>query len=120
AGGARPVSGLTRLEGAFYGEAAAGGSGKCFYTNYPGCGLIYRMSLGDRVTIVYTFKGGKSGGTPQGGLLPYHRKLYGTTSAGGGQACMFSYGCGTAFEIGTSGKLTTLHLFGRTLHDAAL
>jgi uncharacterized repeat protein (TIGR03803 family) len=118
--GAMPVSGFTRFKDTFYGEAAAGGLGKCYYADYRGCGLIFTISSGDPVNIVYTFKGGASGGTPQGGLLPYKENLYGTTLAGGDNACMNSYGCGTAFEITPSGKLTTLHAFGRTLHDAAL
>lgn len=118
--GAMPNSGLTHFKSTFYGEAAAGGTGKCYFADYRGCGLIFKMNAGDRVRIVYTFKGGTSGGTPQGGLLSYKGNLYGTTSAGGDTACLFSYGCGTAFEISPFGRLTTLHLFGHTLHDAAL
>jgi uncharacterized repeat protein (TIGR03803 family) len=78
------------------------------------------MSSAGRVNIVYTFKGGKSGGTPQGGLLAYKGNFFGTTSTGGGNACLFSYGCGTAFEMSPSGTRTTLYVFGRTLHDGAV
>lgn len=118
--GARPISNLMHFKDFFYSEAAAGGIGKCYYTNYRGCGLIFKISSGGREYVVYTFKGGNAGGTPQGGLLLYRGNLYGTTSAGGDTACMFSYGCGTAFKLTPSGSLTTLHAFGRTLHDAAL
>jgi uncharacterized repeat protein (TIGR03803 family) len=118
--GARPASNLMYFKDNFYGEAAAGGTGKCYYTNIRGCGLIFKMDPGGRVHDLYTFKGGESGGTPQGGLLLYKGKFYGTTSAGGDDACMFSYGCGTAFELTPSGTLKILHAFGRTVHDAAL
>lgn len=118
--GARPASSLTHSKGNFYGETGAGGSGKCYFTNIRGCGLIFKMDPGGRVHLLYTFKGGQSGGSPQGGLLLYKGNFYGTTSAGGDTGCTFSYGCGTAFTMTPSGSLTTLHAFGRTLHDAAL
>jgi uncharacterized repeat protein (TIGR03803 family) len=118
--GASPVSGLILFRGELYGEAAAGGMGKCYYTNVPGCGLVFKMRLSENPEILDTFKGGKSGGTPQGSLLVYEGNLYGTTSAGGGNACMFSYGCGTAFEVTPSGAQKTLHEFGRTLYASAL
>jgi uncharacterized repeat protein (TIGR03803 family) len=120
--GALPVSGLTLFRGELYGEAAAGGGGaeRCYYANVPGCGLIFKMRLSGSPEITDTFEGGKSGGTPQGTLLVYKGNLYGTTSAGGGRACVFSYGCGTAFEVAPSGARKTLHEFGRTLYAAAL
>lgn len=118
--GAEPVSGLTSFKGELYGEAAAGGTGKCYYTNVPGCGLIFKMRPSGKPKVVYTFSGGKTGGTPQGGLFAYEGNFYGTTSAGGGKACLFSYGCGTAFEMTPSGTQTTLHEFGRTIYAGAL
>ena len=118
--GAQPGSGLTLYKGTLYGEAAGGGTGKCYYANIPGCGLIFKMRPTGHVTLLYTFKGGKSGGTPAGGLLAYNGNFYGMTVAGGGNACLFSYGCGTAFEMTPSGTKTTLHVFGRTVHDGAL
>lgn len=118
--GAAPVSALTSLNGVFYGQAAAGGAGKCSYADQRGCGLIFEMNRAGKVNIVYTFKGGKSGGTPQGGLIAFKGNLYGTTSGGGGTSCYFNDGCGTAFKIAPSGTETVLHDFGRTPYDGAV
>jgi uncharacterized repeat protein (TIGR03803 family) len=78
------------------------------------------MSPSGRVSIVYTFKGDKDAGTPQGGLLFYKGNFYGTSSAGGSYACYFSYGCGTVFEISPSGHETILHVFQGAWTDGAL
>ncbi len=118
--GASPVSQLTLSNGALFGEAAAGGMGKCYYADTPGCGLIFQMNASGPVSVVYTFKGRKDGGTPQGGLLAFKGNFYGTTSAGGGHACLFSYGCGTVFKMTPSGTQTILHEFGRIASDGAL
>jgi uncharacterized repeat protein (TIGR03803 family) len=72
------------------------------------------------VDVLFTFEGSPRGGTPAGGLLSYKDALFGTTEAGGHTACLFSYGCGTAFSMTSSGKLSILYGFGRTLHDGAL
>jgi len=117
--GALPAAPLTLFNGTIYGEAAAGGTGACYYTNQPGCGLIFKMNSSGGVSIVYTFSGGKSGGTPQGGLVPFKGNFYGTTSAGGGNACLFSYGCGTVFRMTPSGSVTVLHQFGHRRSDPA-
>ncbi len=118
--GSQPKSGVTLYERTLYGEAGGGASGKCYYDNIPGCGLIFKMPSPGKLKIVYTFKGGKSGGNPQGGLLAYKGNFYGTTAAGGGKACMHSDGCGTAFEMTPFGTKTTLHMFGRGPYDGAL
>ncbi len=117
--GAQPNA-LTLHNGALYGEAAAGGAGKCYYADTPGCGLIFEMRPRGHVDVLHTFKGGKNGGAPTGGLVPYQRYLFGTTVTGGRTACLNSYGCGTAFSMTPSGTVTTIHEFGRTVHDSAL
>ncbi|MGB8519101.1 MAG: choice-of-anchor tandem repeat GloVer-containing protein [Candidatus Tumulicola sp.] len=59
---------------------------------------------------VYSFKGGSDGATPLKHLLNEYGVLYGTTSAGGtGSLC--ENGCGTVFEITTSGKENVLYSF---------
>lgn len=118
--GALPTSGLTAYQGEFYGEAGGGGTGKCYYADYPGCGLIFKTSRSGHVSVVYTFKGGKDGGIPQGGLLLYNGDFYGTTSNGGSSACYFSYGCGTVFRLTPAGALTILHRFKGSSKDGAL
>jgi uncharacterized repeat protein (TIGR03803 family) len=118
--GSQPDAPLTRPNGAFYGEASGGGAGKCSYMNSKGCGLLFKLDASGAVTIVYTFKGGKGGGTPQGGLLPLDGNFYGTTTGGGGTACPFSDGCGTAFQMMPSGSVNVLYEFGRSVYDGAV
>jgi uncharacterized repeat protein (TIGR03803 family) len=118
--GALPDSHLTLLKGELYGEASAGGIGRCYFADHPGCGMIFKMSPSGHVSIIYTFKGGKDPGTPDGGLVWYKGYFYGATIAGGSHACYFSYGCGTAFKISPSGSETTLHKFTGYRGDGAL
>lgn len=120
--GAMPISGLTHLKDAFYGEAAGGGMGKCSYAShqYRGCGLLFKWSQSKSLTIVYTFKGGGDGATPQGGLLLFEGRLYGTTSGGGSQACYFNDGCGTVFRVTPSGQAVILHRFTGSWQDGAV
>ncbi|MBV9056420.1 MAG: hypothetical protein JO078_12585 [Candidatus Eremiobacteraeota bacterium] len=118
--GANPDSQLTFFNGALYGEAAAGGTGKCYYAQTPGCGLIFKITPSGNVSILYAFKGGKDAGTPSGGLLLYNGNFYGTTTAGGSSRCYFSYGCGTVFKMTPSGTETILHRFKGSWNDGAL
>lgn len=96
--GAFPASQLTLLKGEFYGEASGGGTGRCYYTGYPGCGTIFKTTSSGQASILYAFKGGKDPGTPDGGLVWYKGDFYGTTSAGGSHVCYASYGCGTVLR----------------------
>jgi len=50
--GAMPDAPLTAFKGSLYGEAAAGGIGKCAYAFYRGCGLIFKMSQAGNVAIL--------------------------------------------------------------------
>ena len=118
--GAFPDSNLIFFKHQFYGEAAAGGIGRCYYADYRGCGMIFKMSPSGRVSIIYTFKGGKDPGTPDGGLVLYKGDFYGTTSAGGSNGCYSSYGCGTVFKMTPSGSETTIHKFTGYPNDGAL
>jgi uncharacterized repeat protein (TIGR03803 family) len=118
--GALPDSNLTFFKHQYYGEAGAGGIGGCYYADYRGCGLIFKMSPSGHVSIIYSFKGGKDPGTPVGGLVRYKGDFYGTTSHGGSDACYFSYGCGTVFKITPSGTETTIHKFTGYPNDGAL
>jgi len=51
--------------------------------------------------VLYAFQGGNDGQDPSGGLIfDSSGHLYGTTAQGGkSTACVYSYGCGTAFEL---------------------
>jgi uncharacterized repeat protein (TIGR03803 family) len=118
--GAHPDSSLVPFKRALYGEAAAGGSGKCNTYDYRGCGLVYEMSRSGRVKVVYRFKGDKDGGTPQGGLVLLDGNFYGTTTGGGSDACYVSNGCGTVFKLTPSGSESILHAFTGGPNDGAI
>ena len=59
--------------------------------------------------LLYSFKGGKDGRMPWGPLTDVNGKLYGTTQEGG-TSC-FGLGCGTVYEVSTTGKETVLYRF---------
>jgi uncharacterized repeat protein (TIGR03803 family) len=69
--------------------------------------------------VLYSFQGGNDGGQPYGGLIAYTGALYGTTSEGGGSGCSGD-GCGTVFEVSTSGDESLLYSFAGYPKDGAL
>jgi uncharacterized repeat protein (TIGR03803 family) len=106
-------------DGNFYGTTKEGGTNTCLYggTNY-GCGTLFKITPGGALTTLHNFcsQSGCADGQEPGPLaLGADGNLYGTTSAGGSNAC--SGGCGTVFRITTTGTLTTLH--GFALADGA-
>ena len=104
--GTTPYAGLIAdKSGALYGTAAFGGSG-C----KPGCGIVFKLSpamssnsqaaRAYAESIIYAFRGGDDGAIPLASLLlDEGGSLYGTTNTGGGTACNFGAGCGTAFKL---------------------
>jgi hypothetical protein len=120
--GALPASGLTKLNGLFYGETAAGGKDGCYYADQPGCGLIYSVTKSGEVKVIYSFAGGIDASSPVSGLTAYKGDLYGTGTAGGrNPSCgtTSSYTCGAVFKVTTSGTETVLHRFTGTKGDGA-
>jgi uncharacterized repeat protein (TIGR03803 family) len=77
-------------------------------------GTVFKISLGGKLTTLYSFcsqSGCSDGDGPSAPLVQAtNGDLYGTTLFGGSNAC----GCGTVFKITSSGKLTTLHSFDGT------
>jgi uncharacterized repeat protein (TIGR03803 family) len=77
---------------------------------------LFRITTAGNLTTLLSFDG-TNGVTPYG--LPLvqatNGELYGTTAGGGPTVnmviCMVYYGCGTLFQVTTSGALTTLHDF---------
>ena len=69
--------------------------------------------------VIYSFKGRKDGAGPVAPLIDINGTLYGTTSAGGGDGCESSGGCGTVFSITPSGVETVLHAFRGSPADGA-
>ncbi len=109
--GADVVGSLVQaFNGNFYGATYSGG----FQCNPPyGCGTVFQMTPGGKLTTLHTFRG-PDGGNPTGLIQASNGEFYGATSSGGtGSDCpsVYSQGCGTMFKITSSGKLTTLYNF---------
>jgi uncharacterized repeat protein (TIGR03803 family) len=70
---------------------------------------------------LYSFKGYPSdGAAPVASLIALNATLYGTTSGGGANACGNSDpGCGTVFDVSTSGREDILYDFGKSSTDGA-
>jgi uncharacterized repeat protein (TIGR03803 family) len=88
--GGNPFGGVTQdSDGVLYGTTENGGSAM----HYGCCkGVAFSVSGGSE-QVLYTFTGGKDGGTPASDLILYNGVLYGTTLSGG-----FS-SHGTAFSL---------------------
>jgi uncharacterized repeat protein (TIGR03803 family) len=99
ADGANPLNGLMLdSTGTMYGTASAGGANNN--------GTVFAVSPTGALKVLYAFKGGSDGSTPQSFLIEDSGgRLYGTTSAGG------TYGGGTVFRVAGS-KETILYNFG--------
>jgi len=79
------------------------------------CGTVFQLTPSGGLNVLHSFTGGSDGGTPGAGLLADEAgNLYGTTSAGGDRtncAAQFIDGCGTVFQLDSSGTLTVLYNF---------
>jgi uncharacterized repeat protein (TIGR03803 family) len=98
--------------GKIYGTTIAGGASGGGCGGY-GCGTVFKLDSKGKETVLYSFKGGKDGEGPFGGVVQDPAgNLYGTAANGGafGGVCSGG-GCGTVFKLDTSGKLTVLHTF---------
>jgi uncharacterized repeat protein (TIGR03803 family) len=124
ADGGNPFAGLTLdQEGTLYGTTENGGR-KSFPSQYGCCkGLLFAISSAfgsSSEKVLYTFTGGRDGGTPAADLVLHNGALYGTTLSGGpGHR-------GTAFNVTiASGQEQVLHGFtgksdGATPHAGLL
>ncbi|MFZ0032264.1 MAG: choice-of-anchor tandem repeat GloVer-containing protein [Candidatus Cybelea sp.] len=105
ADGSWPFAAVVVINGTLYGTTAYGGAN--------GKGTIFSLSASGKERVIYSFKGGKDGARPYGGLAVMSSRLYGTTYAGGiSSKCSFYVGCGTVFEVTTSGAERVLYRFG--------
>ena len=100
--GAWPYAGLLAYKGMLYGTTGGGGAGDH--------GTVFVVSASGKESVRYRFAGGADGGFPASGLTVANGKLYGTTVVGGGSGCGGA-GCGTVFEVGTSGAERVLYSF---------
>jgi uncharacterized repeat protein (TIGR03803 family) len=98
--------------GDLYGTTLAGGAGASLESS--GSGTVFRIRPAGDFTVLYSFCSQSNcvdGANPSAGLvLASNGKFYGTTYSGGtNDSC--PGGCGTAFQVTTAGKLTTIHSF---------
>jgi uncharacterized repeat protein (TIGR03803 family) len=103
ADGVLPYGTLATIGNNLYGITPQGGSGKCVGSE-SGCGTVFEVSPSGKERVLYSFKGGKDGAQPSGGLTAVDGTLFGTTWAGGTGTCSVSAsnsvgGCGTIFRI---------------------
>lgn len=95
---------LLGSDGYLYGTADSGG--------YKDAGLLFKIDKTGNYGVLYTFSGGSDGGGPFGGLTrDAAGNFYGTTEFGGRKACQLKLGCGTVFELDSSGHETVLYSF---------
>lgn len=116
--GTAPSGGLTSIDGTLYGVTSAGGvTRNCKGYDSLGCGTVFAVSSSGNERIVYRFPGGRDGSFPSGELLALGGKLFGTTLDGGDfDDC--GNGCGTIFDVTTSGVERVLHRFGARAHGS--
>ena len=91
-----PSADLVQLGGQLYGVTYGGGAA-C------NCGTVFAISPSGKERVIYSFQGGNDGANPQAALFAHNGVLYGSTERGGGSKSCFA-GCGTVFEVSTSGK----------------
>jgi uncharacterized protein (TIGR03437 family) len=105
-----PLAGLTLgPDGNFYGTTAGDQLGSTY--GDPGS-TVFKMTGDGVVSTLHTF-GGADGMDPVGALtLGPDGNLYGTTQFGGAYNCAGQVrGCGTVFQVTSSGTLTTIYSF---------
>lgn len=107
-------SGLTKLNGIFYGVTETGGasSGICAVAPASGCGTIFSITPSGTLHTLYRFQGGSDGAVPVGTLTVVNGVLYGVTDGGGSYGSGCSAGCGTVFSITAAGKENVIYRFG--------
>ena len=114
--GIGPTAGLVRDgAGNLYGVSYFGGLTKGCAVTTSGCGTFFKLSPngkgGWKETVLYKFKGGSDGAYPYSGLITdANGNFYGATEWGGNSGCG-GLGCGTLFEIDSTGKETVLYRF---------
>jgi uncharacterized repeat protein (TIGR03803 family) len=105
--------GLIVMNHRMYGMSGGGGSSSkyCSTVGFHGCGAVFELSKSGAVRVLYRFNGRFDGFEPDGTLVAFDGKLYGTTG-GGGISGGYS-GEGTVFEVSLTGKERVLYRFKR-------
>jgi len=99
--GSFPEASLIDVNGTLYGTTSA---------SYGGKGTVFSISTSGEEKVLYIFGGGSDGENPYASLIDVNGTLYGTTYNGGSGKCG-SFGCGTVFDITTSGQEAVLYAF---------
>jgi len=107
---AGPVVALLNLNGTLYGTTQSGGS------SVSGFGTVFSVTTSGSERVLYSFKGGSDGAQPLASLIAFNGKLYGSTYFGGDNT-RCAGGCGTVFEISTSGRERIIYRFKGYPHD---
>jgi uncharacterized repeat protein (TIGR03803 family) len=91
ANGNLPTSSLLRdSAGNLYGETFRGGDLTC--ANGAGCGVVFKLDVNGKETVLHAFSGGTDGAYPTGTLVRDSAgNLYGTAYNGGNLTCDAPY-----------------------------
>jgi uncharacterized repeat protein (TIGR03803 family) len=93
------------VDGNLYGTTGDGGT-RATGCGQGGCGTVYKLTLGGKLTTLYKFKGPGDGCQAYSGLTTDRSgNLYGVTNGCGGD------NSGTVYKIDPSGNETILHTF---------
>ena len=116
--GADSLTAGTSLARDGFGNLYGASTGSVMQCGGTSCGAIYKITAAGQLSVLHAFQGPPDGAWPNGvvpvvGLSATNPvTLYGTTQYGG--ASTYSYcgdGCGTVFELTSSGQETVLHSF---------
>jgi uncharacterized repeat protein (TIGR03803 family) len=104
--GSEPEGRLIDVQGTLYGTTLQGGE------HGGGSGVVYKITPSGTETVLYRFRGSQylDGAAPRAGLTNVNGLLYGTAVSGGSH-CGGSQGCGTVFEVTTSGRERVVYSF---------
>ncbi len=95
---------ITDSVGNFYGTTSAGGS--------TDEGTIFKLTPNGTENVLYTFTGESDGGEPEDSLTKAgNANFYGATAVGGNMADCGGQGCGTVFELDSTGHESVLYAF---------
>jgi uncharacterized repeat protein (TIGR03803 family) len=111
ADGSSPRSLIRDAAGNLIGGTKSGGA--------HGDGAIYKLTAAGVFSVLYSFTGGADGNWPGEPQEDAQGNLYGTAQEGGKLTCNPPNGCGTAYKLDTTGKLTVLHTFAGGTADGA-
>jgi len=102
-------------DGNFYGTTTQGGLSDCSSLD-DGCGTVFKITRTGTLTTLVEFDS-TNGGEPSGVFQATDGNFYGTTVLGGSStAC--DDGCGTIYNVTSTGTLATLHNFAKVDGDA--